>query len=54
MNLSNDAVQRPRGLGLHTRAPPINTIDIYGNFINLTDLLKQHNGVLIDFFRGTW
>ena len=54
MSLNTDATQRPRGLGLHTKAPLISTIDIYGNSINLADLLKNHNGVLIDFFRGTW
>ena len=54
MGLNKEETQRPRGLGLHTKAPMINTIDIYGKPINLTNLLKDHNGVIIDFFRGTW
>ena len=54
MDVKNEATQRPRGLGLHTKAPMIDTFDIYGNHINLGNLLKEYNGILIDFFRGTW
>jgi len=45
---------RPKGLDLQIKAPLIDTINIYGNPINLNDLLKKFNGVLIDFFRGNW
>ncbi|MHA2034852.1 MAG: hypothetical protein ACW972_04480 [Promethearchaeota archaeon] len=45
---------RPLGIDISTEAPQINTVDIYGNPINLTKLLKEYNGVLIDFFRGNW
>ncbi len=45
---------RPKGLNLNTKAPLIDTIDIYENPINLNDLLKTYDGVLIDFFRGNW
>lgn len=54
MGLNNEETQRPRGLRLHVKAPMINTIDIYGSTINLTNLLKEYNGVIVDFFRGTW
>ena len=53
MAINNDIV-RPRGLSLHSQAPPIKTIDIYYKPIDLADLLNKYNGVLIDFFRGTW
>lgn len=45
---------RPKGLQLNTKAPMIDTVDIYDNPINLTDLLKVYTGILIDFFRGNW
>jgi len=54
MALDKDKTQRPRGLTLHSQAPIINTVDIYNNPVNLENLLKNHNGVLVDFFRGTW
>ena len=50
----NEETIRPRGLSLHTKAPQIRTIDIYNNLVDLDELLRNHNGVLIDFFRGTW
>jgi len=45
---------RPKGLNIHTKAPLINTVDIYDKPINLNNLLKKYDGVLIDFFRGNW
>ena len=45
---------RPKGINVNSRAPPINTVDIYDNPINISNLLKEYNGVLIDFFRGNW
>ena len=45
---------RPRGIHIHAKAPLINTTDIYGNSIKLSNLLKTYNGVMIDFFRGNW
>jgi len=45
---------RPNGINIHTIAPQINTVDIYGNQVNLSKLLNENNGVLIDFFRGNW
>ncbi len=45
---------RPKGLNIHTKAPLINTVDIYDKPINLNVLLKKYDGVLIDFFRGNW
>jgi hypothetical protein len=43
-----------KGLTVGTKAPIIDTIDIYGNQINLTKILKSYRGVVIDFFRGAW
>lgn len=54
MVLNKDATQRPRGLALYSQAPIISTLDIYSNSVNLEKLLKTYNGVLIDFFRGSW
>ena len=45
---------RPQGIDLNLKAPQIDTVDIYNNQVNLIDLLKDYNGVLIDFFRGNW
>lgn len=45
---------RPKGLQLNTKAPMIDTVDIYDNSINFADLLKVYEGILIDFFRGNW
>ena len=44
----------PSGLSVGSKAPMIDTQDIYGNLINLNKLLEEYNGVLIDFFRGNW
>ncbi|MFX1420567.1 MAG: hypothetical protein ACFE9N_16850 [Promethearchaeota archaeon] len=54
MASNKDETIRPRGLALHSQAPMIKTVDIYNNPVNLENLLKTHNGILIDFFRGTW
>jgi hypothetical protein len=45
---------RPKGIDTEIEAPQIDTVDIYDNAINLKDLLKTYDGVLIDFFRGNW
>ena len=52
--MNNEELPRPIGIAISIKAPLINTVDIYGNHINLNDLLKDFNGVLIDFFRGNW
>ncbi|KKM95133.1 hypothetical protein LCGC14_1191250 [marine sediment metagenome] len=43
-----------KGLQLGTKAPVIETEDIDGDSANLIKLLEKHNGVLLDFFRGSW
>ncbi len=53
-DINNEEPPRPPGLQINTKAPLIDTVDIYGNPINLKDLLLSYNGVLIDFFRGNW
>jgi hypothetical protein len=45
---------RPSGLLENSTAPAFNTKDVYGNEMNLENLLKIYNGVMIDFFRGNW
>jgi hypothetical protein len=45
---------RPSGLSVGSKAPIIDTQDIYGDQINLNNLLEEYEGVLIDFFRGNW
>ncbi|MFX0148204.1 MAG: hypothetical protein ACFE8E_10725 [Candidatus Hodarchaeota archaeon] len=52
--MTEEEPPRPLGLPVDTIAPEFNTVDIYGNAINLTKLLDDYNGVLIDFFRGNW
>ena len=54
MPLNKEEETRPKGLSLHTQAPLINTVDIFSNPVNLSNLIQNHNAVLIDFFRGTW
>ena len=41
-------------LPLEADAPLIETIDVFNNEINLTEILKEKNGVIIDFHRGAW
>jgi len=53
-NSNEEEPPRPKGLQLNSNAPMIDTVDIYDNPINLNDLLRTYNGVLIDFFRGNW
>ena len=43
-----------KGLKTGSKAPKIDTVDIHGNKINLTDILQGYRGLLIDFFRGAW
>ncbi|MHA1987152.1 MAG: hypothetical protein ACW98D_10970 [Promethearchaeota archaeon] len=45
---------RPKGINTNIKAPQIDTVDIYENQVNLSQLLNEYNGVLIDFFRGNW
>jgi hypothetical protein len=41
-------------LPLDTNAPMIDTVDVFNNEINLTKILKENRGVIIDFHRGAW
>ncbi|MFX1375505.1 MAG: hypothetical protein ACFFA0_06815 [Promethearchaeota archaeon] len=52
--MTDQELPRPKGIDINAKAPHIDTIDIYGNQINLYNLLNEYNGVLIDFFRGNW
>ncbi|MHA2006999.1 MAG: hypothetical protein ACXABO_05380 [Promethearchaeota archaeon] len=52
--MNSEEPPRPNGIETNIKAPQIDTIDIYGNPINLNNLLGEYDGVLIDFFRGNW
>jgi len=54
MDINNIEPPRPAGIQINSKAPMINTVDIYENPININDLLQIYDGVLIDFFRGNW
>ncbi len=43
-----------KGLTIGSKAPIIETKDVFDNDIKLADLLEKHNGVMIEFWRGTW
>ncbi|MHA2288023.1 MAG: hypothetical protein ACXABG_04470 [Promethearchaeota archaeon] len=48
------ASESEKGLQIGSKAPMIDTVDIHGNKINLTELITENRGLLIDFFRGAW
>lgn len=52
--MNDEEPPRPKGIDTKIKAPQIETVDIYENQINLSELLKDYDGVLIDFFRGNW
>ncbi|MFW9940910.1 MAG: hypothetical protein ACFFFT_07705 [Candidatus Thorarchaeota archaeon] len=52
--MNDEEPPRPEGIEINIKAPQINTVDIYDKEINLNELLRVYNGVLIDFFRGNW
>ncbi|MFX1530209.1 MAG: hypothetical protein ACFFBC_03765 [Promethearchaeota archaeon] len=52
--MNDEEPPRPEGIELNIKAPQINTVDIYDKEVNLNELLRVYNGVLIDFFRGNW
>jgi hypothetical protein len=43
-----------KGLTIGSKAPIIETKDVFDNDIKLADLLEKYNGVMIEFWRGTW
>ena len=43
-----------KGLKTGSKAPMIDSVDIHGEKINLTGILQEYRGLLIDFFRGAW
>ena len=52
--MNDEEPPRPSGLPTGSKAPLLDTKDIYGNELILKKLLEVYNGVLIDFFRGNW
>ncbi|MFX1391008.1 MAG: hypothetical protein ACFE9Z_13165 [Promethearchaeota archaeon] len=51
---NNKEPPRPEGIPLNTKAPQIDTTDIYDNPLILNEILEKYDGILIDFFRGNW
>ena len=43
-----------KGLTIGSKAPIIDTKDIYDGDINLDNLLEKYRGVMIEFWRGNW
>ncbi|MCK4284844.1 MAG: hypothetical protein KAX18_01525 [Candidatus Lokiarchaeota archaeon] len=41
-------------LPLDTDAPMIDAVDVFKNRINLTEILRENHGVIIDFHRAAW
>ncbi len=52
--MDDEEPPRPSGLTEGLIAPTFDTKDIYGKEMNLENLLKEYDGVMIDFFRGNW
>ena len=52
--MTDEEPPRPSGLAKGSIAPLFDTVDIYGNKMNLLEMLETYGGVLIDFFRGNW
>lgn len=50
----DEELDSEKGLDIGTNAPIIDTNDILGNKINTREILKEYNGILIDFFRGAF
>ena len=42
------------GLSLGVKAPSINSFDVFENKISMEEILKNNNGLIIDFSRGAW
>ena len=43
-----------KGLTIGSKAPIIDTKDVFENEINLNKLLEKNRGVMIEFWRGSW
>ncbi len=52
--MNDEEPPRPKGIDINIKAPQIDTVDTNENQIKLSELLKDYDGVLIDFFRGNW
>ncbi len=50
----SDSSANDKGLSVGEIAPKISTTDINGNKMDSEKILQNYNGLLIDFFRGTW
>lgn len=53
--MTEEHISNPQfGLQLGTKAPTINSMDVFDQNINTEEILQNHRGVIIDFFRGAW
>lgn len=53
--MTEEHISNPKfGLPLGTKAPLINSNDVFEQSINLEDILRDHHGMILDFFRGAW
>ena len=52
--LTEHSSNNEKGLPVGTKAPLINTIDVFEKKISFTELYKEHRGVFLDFSRGAW
>ncbi|TXT63414.1 MAG: Peroxiredoxin [Promethearchaeota archaeon] len=52
--MSNSKYAEGKGLAVGDKAPEFTTININGENIILSEILKNNNSVLIDFFIGVW
>jgi peroxiredoxin len=43
-----------KGLSIGEEAPQFSITDIDGNQLDLSEILQNYRGLLIDFFRGVW
>jgi len=52
--MNDEEPPRPSGIEINIKAPKIESVDIYDNIINSSEILRDYDGLLIDFFRGNW
>jgi hypothetical protein len=43
-----------KGLSEGTKAPVIDTNDVFEKKINSKDLYREYRGIILDFSRGAW
>ncbi|HMF34063.1 MAG TPA: hypothetical protein VKK79_21745 [Candidatus Lokiarchaeia archaeon] len=46
--------QKSKGLKLGAKAPAVNLPDVFGHPVDSDQILVNHRGLFVDFFRGSW